>query len=404
MKKPDISNNLVAGAIVSAVLFGGHALYFRTAGVVWADFLLFILVTLSWGYLIKRIDTGIKSQIQAEFSQQQTENKLINESNAFHAQLGKEISNQISQANTELGNTQAILSDAIAKLVENFTAMAEEVQAQQALSLFISGAEGAGNGEGSKMKFERFVLDTQQALNEFVESTVQNSARSMELVEKMDDMSTQVEGILGLVNEVGSIAKQTNLLALNAAIEAARAGEAGRGFAVVADEVRNLSDKTNKFSSQIRGLVDGVNKSLLDAEDSISKLATKDMTYVMDSKKHVEAMMVDISELNKTVEKNGAELGQSSSRVEQNVAVAVSTLQFQDMSSQLIGHAQLRLAALREVANELGKGADRTSSQEYLEQLAAYNRSLNQHVITLDEKKSNPVAQSNFNTGDIELF
>jgi methyl-accepting chemotaxis protein len=213
-----------------------------------------------------------------------------------------------------------------------------------------------------------------------------------------------VEGILGLVNEVGSIAKQTNLLALNAAIEAARAGEAGRGFAVVADEVRNLSDKTNKFSSQIRGLVDAVNKSLVEAEESISKLATKDMTYVMDSKKHVEAMMGDIAELNKTIASNGVELNEISTKVEQNVAVAVSTLQFQDMSSQLIGHAQMRLAALREVVNELGKGSDRLSCQEYLEQLAAYNQSLIQHVITLDEKKSNPVAQNNFDTGDIELF
>lgn len=404
MKTSNISGHFVAGAIVSTVLFCGHALYFKTAGVIWADILLFILVTLSWGYLIKRIDVRITSQNQADHLQQQTEHTLISESNAFHAQLGKEISNQINQANTELGNTQAILSDAIAKLVENFTAMAEEVHAQQALSLFISGAEGVDNGQSSKMKFEHFVLDTQHALNEFVESTVQNSARSMELVEKMDEMSTQVEGILGLVKEVENIAKQTNLLALNAAIEAARAGEAGRGFAVVADEVRNLSDKTNKFSSQIRALVDGVNKSLLEAEDSIGKLATKDMTYVMDSKKHVEAMMVDIAELNKTIEKNGVELGQISNKVEQNVAVAVSTLQFQDMSSQLIGHAQLRLAALREVANELGKGADQVNSQEYLDQLAAYNRSLNQHVITLDEKKSSPVAQSNFNTGDIELF
>ena len=404
MKNSNISGSFVTGAILSAVLFGGHALYFHTAGVIWADFLLFILVMLSWGFLIKRIDARIKSQRQDDLQLQQTENTLISESNAFHAQLGKEISNQINQANTELGNTQAILSDAIAKLVENFTAMAEEVHAQQALSLFISGAEGADNGQSSKMKFEHFVLDTQQALNEFVESTVQNSARSMELVEKMDEMSAQVEGILGLVNEVGSIAKQTNLLALNAAIEAARAGEAGRGFAVVADEVRNLSDKTNKFSSQIRSLVDGVNKSLADAEDSISKLATKDMTYVMDSKKHVESMMVEISELNKTIEKNGVELNEISTRVEQNVAVAVSTLQFQDMSSQLIGHAQLRLAALREVADEIGKGTDQINGQAYLEQLAACNRSLNQHVITLDEKKSNPVAQSNFNTGDIELF
>jgi methyl-accepting chemotaxis protein len=319
-------------------------------------------------------------------------------------QLGKEIVNQINQANTELSNTQAILSDAIAKLVENFTAMAEEIHTQQVLSLFISGENEADQKQSSKYKFQQFVLDTQQALNEFIDSTVQNSTRSMELVEKMDEMSSEVDGIRGLVNEVGSIAKQTNLLALNAAIEAARAGEAGRGFAVVADEVRNLSDKTNKFSTQIRGLVDGVNKSLHEAEDSISKLATKDMTYVMDSKKHVESMMGELAELNRTIEKNGAELGQISTRVEQNVAVAVSTLQFQDMSSQLIGHAQMRLAALHEVAIEIGKSTDQINSQNYLEQLAAYNRSLNRHVITLDEKKSSPVAQSDFSTGDVELF
>jgi methyl-accepting chemotaxis protein len=404
MKTSNISSHFIAGVILSSVLFCGHALYFKTAAIVGADLLLFILVMLSWGFLVNRIDARIKSLNQTDHLQQQSENTLINASNAFHAKLGNEISNQINLANTELSNTQAILSDAIAKLVTNFTAMAEEVRAQQTLSLFISGENESDHELSSKYKFEQFVLDTQKALNEFVESTVQNSARSMELVEKMDEMSAQVEGILGLVNEVGSIAKQTNLLALNAAIEAARAGEAGRGFAVVADEVRNLSDKTNKFSSQIRGMVDAVNKSLVEAEDSISKLATKDMTYVMDSKKHVEAMMGDIAELNKTVASNGVELNQSSTRVEQNVAVAVSTLQFQDMSSQLIGHAQLRLSALREVVNELGKSLDQLSSQEYLEQLAAYNRSLTQHVITLDEKKSNPVAQNNFNTGDIELF
>ncbi|MBU1424762.1 MAG: chemotaxis protein [Gammaproteobacteria bacterium] len=404
MKNSNISNHFTAGAIISAVLFCGHALYFRSAGVILADLLLFILVMLSWRFLIGRMDASTQNQLRAAISQQQTESMLIQESNAFHAQLGKEVSNQIALANTELSNTQAILSDAIAKLVENFTAMAEEVHAQQALSLFISGENGDVNGQGSNHKFEQFVQDTQHALNEFVESTVQNSARSMELVEKMDGMSAQVAGILGFVNEVGSIAKQTNLLALNAAIEAARAGEAGRGFAVVADEVRNLSDKTNKFSSQIRHLVDGVNLSLADAEESISKLATKDMTYVMDSKKHVEFMMADIAELNKTIEKNGVELGQISNRVEQNVAVAVSTLQFQDMSSQLIGHAQMRLAAIQNVVNELAAEPDRLGSQEYLAQLAAYNRSLTQQVITLDEKKSNPVAQSNFDTGDIELF
>jgi len=123
------------------------------------------------------------------------------------------------------------------------------------------------------------VVDTEKAMNEFVDSTVQNSKHAMELVEKMDAMSAQVDSILNILNQVESIAKQTNLLALNAAIEAARAGESGRGFAVVADEVRNLSEKTNSFSHQIRTLVGNVNDSLAEAEAAINKLAATDMTF-----------------------------------------------------------------------------------------------------------------------------
>ncbi len=404
MKNSNNSSLIFSGALLSGVLLGVHALYFYSAEVLVADSALFILLALGWRYLIKQADAAKHPQGSANLPETQSEINLIQETNAFHVQLGKEVSSQISLAHTELSNTQAILSDAIAKLVDTFTAMAEEVHAQQALSLFISGQEEKSGGQSSKVKFEQFVLDTQKAMNEFVDSTVQNSTRAMELVEKMDEMSAQVEGILGLVNEVGSIAKQTNLLALNAAIEAARAGESGRGFAVVADEVRNLSEKTNKFSSQIRELVGSVNQSLMAAEDSINKLAAKDMTFVMDSKRHVESMMVDLAALNQTIANNGVELSQISAKVEQNVSVAVSTLQFQDMSSQLIGHAQLRLTALQEVVNELAKGSSGLTLNAYLEQLAAYNKSLHQHVVSLDEKKTNPVAQNNFDTGDIELF
>jgi methyl-accepting chemotaxis protein len=233
---------------------------------------------------------------------------------------------------------------------------------------------------------------------------VQNSKHAMELVEKMDNINVQVTGILSILSEVEGIAKQTNLLALNAAIEAARAGEAGRGFAVVADEVRNLSESTNKFSKQIRASVGNVSESLVAAEHYIDMLAATDMTFVMDSKRHVNSMKSDLSELNATIAKNAVELNIINAKVEQNVAVAVSTLQFQDMSSQLLSHAQLRMAALQEVANEMGKGADSPNRSKYLEQIAAYNRSLHEHVVTLDAKKSNPVAQDNFETGDIELF
>jgi methyl-accepting chemotaxis protein len=396
----NFSRLALIGALASGILLGGHALYF---GSILADVLLFLTVVAVWSYLLKRAAGGEESPGRAE-SPVQGDMPLIHESNAFHVQLGNELSSQLASAHTELGNTQAILSDAIAKLVNTFTAMADEVRAQQALTLFITDGGEASEDQNAKQKFEHFVQSTSDAMNEFVDSTVQNSKRAMELVEKMDAINVQVSGILGILNEVESIAKQTNLLALNAAIEAARAGEAGRGFAVVADEVRNLSESTNKFSRQIRALVGNVNASLISAEQSINSLAATDMTFVMESKQRVEVMMADLSELNETIARNADELNLINTKVEQNVAAAVSTLQFQDMSSQLLAHAQMRLVALQEVANEMRKGTDQPNRNGYLEQIATYNRSLHEHVVSLDEKKSNPVAQDNFATGDIELF
>lgn len=403
MKKSNFPLLVFIGALCSGILFAVNALYFSSKHVVLSDAILLLFIVILWSYLLKQINV-VKESAASVDEAEKNFMPLIHESNAFHVQFGKEVSSQLSSAHTELGNTQAILSDAIAKLVENFTAMAEEVRAQQALTLFISEGKADSEGKSAKQKFEIFVQATSDAMNEFVDSTVQNSKHAMELVEKMDMINTQVSSILGILNEVENIAKQTNLLALNAAIEAARAGEAGRGFAVVADEVRNLSENTNKFSKQIRTLVHNVNDSLVSAEAAINKLAASDMTFVMDSKQHVHEMMSDLTALNETMAKNAVELSQINAKVEQNVAVAVSTLQFQDMSSQLIGHAQMRIEALQEVANQMGSGTDSLNRQEYLGQIAAYNNSLHEHVVTLDAKKSNPVAQNNFDTGDIELF
>lgn len=403
MSKLNPVSRVLLGALISGALLAAHALYFQRIEVALANVLLFVVIVMSWGYLINQAG-GRNEPAARENQTEQGDFPLIHDSNAFHVQLGKEVSRQLESAHTELGNTQTILSEAINTLVSTFTALADEVRAQQALTLFITEGGEGGEANDSKQKFERFVQLTSDAMNEFVDSTVQNSKHAMELVEKMDAINNEVSSILKILNEVEGIAKQTNLLALNAAIEAARAGEAGRGFAVVADEVRNLSESTNKFSKQIRKLVHNVNDALVDAEGAINNLAASDMTFVMDSKQHVQTMMSDLSALNATIAHNAEDLHKINAQVERNVGVAVATLQFQDMSSQLIAHAQMRITALQEVAIQMSAGVDSPNRTEYLQQIATYQDSLHEHVVTLDEKKSNPVAQDNFNTGDIELF
>ncbi len=403
MTNSNFSRLAFAGAFISAILLAIHAQLFSNVDVIKADALLWLLLVICWVVLLKQVKHAPLT-VPDKNNSSSGDALLIHESNTFHVEMGREVSAQLLSAHTELGNTQAILSDAIGTLVSTFTAMADEVRLQQSLVLSISGGGGDDQENSTKHKFELFVNDTEAAMTEFVDTTVHNSAKAMELVEKIDVINEQVSSILDILKEVESIAKQTNLLALNAAIEAARAGEQGRGFAVVADEVRNLSEKTNKFSSQIRSLVGNVNASLISAEESINSLAASDMTFVMDSKKHVHEMMKDLSDLNANIASDAEELRRINDKVEKNVSVAISTLQFQDMSSQLIGHAQMRLVALQAVAKQMSMGADSPTRSEYLDQISAYNSSLHEHIVSLDARKSNPVAQDSFDTGDVELF
>lgn len=181
-------------------------------------------------------------------------------------------------------------------------------------------------------------------------------------------------------------------------------GKLVSNFILISDGVRDLSGHTNEFSRQLREVVEKVNGSLADAERAVSKLAADDRAAVMESNKHVRSIMTDLAAFNEAVASNAVDLNLISTNVEQNVLVVISTLQFQDMSSQLIEHARMRMTALQEVANEMGKGGSSKDQKEYLERIAAYNRLLDKHVVSLDKQKANPVAQKDFGTGDVELF
>ena len=97
-----------------------------------------------------------------------------------------------------------------------------------------------------------------------------NAQVEHDIADKLNQLSNEAEQVKSILSIIGDIAEQTNLLALNAAIEAARAGEHGRGFAVVADEVRQLAERTQKSLIEINATISVIVQSILGASDTMN--------------------------------------------------------------------------------------------------------------------------------------
>ncbi|MCB1758727.1 MAG: chemotaxis protein [Gammaproteobacteria bacterium] len=315
------------------------------------------------------------------------------------------------QMQEELQQIRLLVADAVGTLQQSFNGLNGFSQTQRDLVVtMLTHAHGDGkDGDVEAVSFDQFATETDTILRFFIDHVVQISADGMSMVEQIDDMASHMNNAENLLNDVKGIADQTNLLALNAAIEAARAGEAGRGFAVVADEVRSLSQRSDRFNEEIRAALGTTRENIDVAKKTVSKLASKDMSFAIQSKTKVDQMIEHLNTMNSETEVRLEELSRIVDHIDISVGDAVRSLQFEDIVTQLAGHSQAhleRLSAMMTLVRDGLAQAESTAGDDGSTRasIVSLKERLGEMKSEFDRSRNKPVVQQSMAEGDVELF
>ena len=171
-------------------------------------------------------------------------------------------------------------------------------------------------------------------INDLTQKINQTSETEQDLSNKLEELSGNATEIKSVLNVIADIADQTNLLALNAAIEAARAGEHGRGFAVVADEVRKLAENTQRSLTEINASVNVIVQSILEASTQMNENA-QTVTELVDISTDVETTILNSnSVMLEALEASSITMKESQTMSEETTAISKEIENINDISNQ----------------------------------------------------------------------
>ena len=218
----------------------------------------------------------------------------------------------------------------------------------------LSGLHRHGTGERRHQVMET-LANSENQLEDIVTTLDQTQEFRTSLVNQVGGIAGFTQNLREMADQVASIADQTNLLALNAAIEAARAGEAGRGFAVVADEVRKLSTLSGRAGKEIRATVDTVSQAIEQANQDSERYAGQERNMVATARTHAESILQGFRQSAEGLQQDLGTLEEERRLVADDISRVLVSLQFEDRFNQIISSLQqdiLRLAELDPAALE----------------------------------------------------
>lgn len=261
-------------------------------------------------------------------------------STAQYLQSRSEFAQQLSPVwAAQIGTSRDQMETAVASLTERFATIV--VRLDGALR---STSAGDGGAEVLRTSFdhsERELAIVGESLQRVMQSKEQ-------IVGKVGELEAFMTELIEMADAVKRIAQQTNLLAINAAIEAARAGPEGRSFAVVAQEVRSLSARSGETGTNMATRVQAIVHAIQAVRDAATVSTQQDHAATLGAQQKIDQVLSDLRSATGIVTGAADTLRQESLGIKHEIDETLIQLQFQDRVSQIMGHVQHNIGRLPE--------------------------------------------------------
>jgi methyl-accepting chemotaxis protein len=268
--------------------------------------------------------------------------------------LERAIGATTSTVKSDLERARRVVHEAATRLDRSFRSLHSAAAAHRDALQSVAEALYGGN-----VANRSFAGPSEALLRQFVEEIVRVSRDSMRIIDQVSDLSSRVDSIVECADAIDGLARETRFIAFNARIETHRAGEAGRTFKVVADEVKRLANASSTLSNQIRQSVSECHVKLREVNATSTGLASHDMSRAIDSHKGLTDAVGKLDAVNRHLDEMVGEL-------EKSVAEAARALQFEEIVSQILDTTVHRVERLGDFAVQAlhvldrGQNGDRT--------------------------------------------